>query len=201
MPRPSGSGDRGRLTSARSKARRAALDLLFEAEQRGVNAAQLLAERQRTPVGDHPLRPYTVEIVSGVVGHWTDITELMSQYSQGWSVERMPAVDRALLRVGTWEIAHNPDVPAGVAISEAVELASTLSTDESPGFVNGLLSRIAEVTAAGRATSGQAETPESNGDMAPDQTALTGSETESNPHETIPGPGETDTDADGADGF
>lgn len=160
MPRSSAGGERGRLTSARSKARRAALDLLFEAEQRGVNAAQLLAERQRTPVGDHPLRPYTVEIVSGVVSHWTGITELMSQYSQGWSVDRMPAVDRALLRVGTWEIAHNPDVPTGVAISEAVELASTLSTDESPGFVNGLLSRIAEVTTPGRAVRFASETTE-----------------------------------------
>lgn len=137
----------GTLTSTRSKARRAAVDLLYEAEQRGLNAGVLLDERVATPAGQAPLRDYTVALVRGVVEHWTAINEVLSAYSKGWPLQRMPAVDRAILRVGAWELAHNDDVPAGVAISEAVALARALSTDESPTFVNGLLSRVAQVEA------------------------------------------------------
>lgn len=140
---------RGILTSTRSKARRAALDLLFEAEQRGRNVGELLAERIDAPVTQAPLREYTVAIVNGVIEHWTQIDEQLSTYSQGWPLNRMPAVDRAILRIAAWEIMHNDDVPAGVAISEAVELATVMSTDDSPGFVNGLLSRLADVAAHG----------------------------------------------------
>jgi N utilization substance protein B len=131
--------------SARTKARKRAVDLLFEAEQRGINARDLLADRLAKPVTESPLNQYTADLVEGVVAHWTDINELLATYSQGWTVERMPSVDRAILRLGAYEVLYSPDVPEGVAIAEAVELATTLSTDESPKFVNGLLARLAEV--------------------------------------------------------
>jgi N utilization substance protein B len=131
--------------AARTKARKRALDILFEAEQRGVNAETLLAERLATPATEAPLNEYTVELVQGVVGRWTAINELLATYSQGWSIERMPAVDRAILRIGAFEVVYNDDIPDPVAISEAVSLATSLSTDDSPGFVNGLLARLAEI--------------------------------------------------------
>ena len=131
--------------SARSKARKRALGLLFEAEQRGVNADTLLTERIAKPATQHSLNEYTVEIVRGVVAKWVQIDELLATYSQGWTVERMPAVDRAILRIGAWEVVFSDAVPDAVAISEAVGLAKSLSTDDSPTFVNGLLARLAEV--------------------------------------------------------
>jgi len=133
--------------SARSKARKRALDLLFEAEQRGLNADTLLTERIANPATQHSPNEYTVEIVRGVVDRWTQINELLATYSQGWTVERMPAVDRAILRIGAWEVVYSEAVPDGVAISEAVALATLLSTDDSPTFVNGLLARLSEVKA------------------------------------------------------
>lgn len=131
--------------AARTKARKRAVDLLFEAEQKSVDAAELAREREAAPVTPAPLNPYTITAVAGVVRHAADIDELLTTYSQGWPLERMPDVDRAILRLGTWEILHADDVPDEVAISEAVALATELSTDESPRFVNGLLARIAEV--------------------------------------------------------
>lgn len=131
--------------SARSKARKRALDLLFEAEQRGLNADLLLTERIARPATQHDLSEYTIEIVRGVVAKWVQIDELLATYSQGWTVERMPAVDRAILRIGAWEVVFSESVPDAVAISEAVALAKSLSTDDSPTFVNGLLARLAEV--------------------------------------------------------
>ncbi len=131
--------------SARSKARKRALDILFEAEQRGVNAETLLAQRIAKPVTEHALNEYTVEIVRGVVAKWNQINELLATYSQGWTIERMPAVDRAILRIGAWEVVFSEAIPDGVAISEAVALATSLSTDDSPTFVNGLLARLSEV--------------------------------------------------------
>ena len=130
---------------ARTKARKRALDLLFEAEQRKVNAAELLRERLAAPVTEAPLSEFTADLVSGVVEHWTQVDELISTYSQGWTLDRMPAVDRAILRLGAYEVLYSPDVPEGVAISEWVGLATELSTDDSPRFVNGLLARLAEV--------------------------------------------------------
>lgn len=130
---------------ARTKARRRAVDLLFEAESRRVNAGDLARERAQTPVTPAPLNEYTVAAVQGVVAHWSDIDDALTTYSQGWSLERMPDVDRAILRLGAWEILLNDEVPDGVAVSEAVALATELSTDESPKFVNGLLARIVEV--------------------------------------------------------
>jgi N utilization substance protein B len=132
---------------ARTKSRKRALDLLFEAEQRGVDAQTLLLERLATPATPAPLPEYAVTLVEGVVRTWAEINDLLATYSQGWTVERMPAVDRAILRIGAWEVLYSDEVPDAVAISEAVELAKALSTDSSPGFVNGLLARIAEVKA------------------------------------------------------
>ncbi|MDQ2783263.1 MAG: transcription antitermination factor NusB [Actinomycetota bacterium] len=131
--------------AARSKARKRALDILFEADQRGVNASTLLAERLTAPGDGPPLNPYAAELVEGVVAHWGEINELLTTYSHGWTVDRMPGVDRAILRLGAWEVVWNDEVPDPVAISEAVELAIALSTHESPSFVNGLLARVAEV--------------------------------------------------------
>jgi transcription antitermination factor NusB len=131
--------------SARSKARKRALDILFEADQRGLNADTLLAQRIAKPATQHALNDYTVEIVQGVVAKWVEINELLATYSQGWTIDRMPAVDRAILRIGAWEVVYSELVPDVVAISEAVALATTLSTDDSPTFVNGLLARLAEV--------------------------------------------------------
>ncbi|WP_353953586.1 transcription antitermination factor NusB [Knoellia sp. S7-12] len=130
--------------AARTKSRRRAIDLLFEAEQRQVNATELLKERLATPVTEAPLNEFTADLVTGVVDNWTQINDLLTTYSQGWSVERMPAVDRAILRVGAFEVLFG-EVPEGVAISEAVAIATELSTDDSPKFVNGLLARLAEV--------------------------------------------------------
>ena len=131
--------------AARTKARKRALDLLFEAEQRGVNAADLLRERLATPVTQAPLAEFTADLVMGVVEHWTQVDELIATYSQGWTLQRMPAVDRAILRLGAYEVLYSTDVPEAVAISEWVGLATELSTDDSPRFINGLLARLAEV--------------------------------------------------------
>jgi transcription antitermination protein NusB len=131
--------------AARTKARKRALDLLFEAEQRGVNAADLLRERLATPVTEAPLSEFTADLVMGVVEHWGQVDELISTYSQGWTLARMPAVDRAILRLGAYEVLFSTDVPEPVAISEWVGLATELSTDDSPRFVNGLLARLVEV--------------------------------------------------------
>ena len=131
--------------SARTKARKRALDLLFEAEQRGVNAADLLRERLAAPVTEAPLSEFTADLVMGVVEHWGQVDELITTYSQGWTLPRMPAVDRAILRLGAYEVLFSTDVPEPVAISEWVGLATELSTDDSPRFVNGLLARLVEV--------------------------------------------------------
>ncbi len=131
--------------SARTKARKRALDLLFEAEQRGVNAADLLRERLAAPVTEAPLSEFTADLVMGVVEHWGQVDELIATYSQGWTLQRMPAVDRAILRLGAYEVLFSTDVPEPVAISEWVGLATELSTDDSPRFVNGLLARLVEV--------------------------------------------------------
>lgn len=129
--------------SARGKARNRALDVLFEAEQRSLPAFDVL--RSRREITDQIVNPYTLEIVEGVVSHQVAIDEFLETYSQGWTLERMPSVDRIILRIGTWELLYNDDVPDGVAVSEAVALAKTLSTDESPSFINGLLGRLQQL--------------------------------------------------------
>jgi len=131
--------------AARSKARKRAVDVLFEADQRGVEPVTLLAQRIAEPGTEAALPQYAVEIVEGVVAHRTRIDEVLATHAHGWTIERMPAVDRAVLRVGTWEVLFNDDVPDAVAVDEAVDLVRALSTDESPGFVNGLLGRVVEL--------------------------------------------------------
>jgi len=128
---------------ARSKARRRALEVLFESDQRGRDPMTTLAERVAR--AEPPVPQYTVDLVEGVCARLERIDELLSTYAQGWTLDRMPAVDRALLRLGTWELLFNDDVPDAVAIDEAVELAHALSTDDSPSFVNGLLGRLLQV--------------------------------------------------------
>ncbi|MGN6751881.1 MAG: transcription antitermination factor NusB [Intrasporangium sp.] len=131
--------------AARTKARARALDILFEADQRSVNALALLDDRLADGESRVGNNPYTATLVRGVVERWTDINAALTDYSQGWTLERMPNVDRAILRLGAWEVLFNDEIPDPVAISEAVTLATELSTDESPAFVNGLLARLAEV--------------------------------------------------------
>jgi transcription antitermination protein NusB len=126
---------------ARSKARKRALDVLFEAELRGLPVLELLAER--ITLGSPPVPAYAADLVRGVAVHSARIDELISEYAEGWTLDRMPAVDRNVLRIGVYELLWAQDVPDGVAISEAVQLVSDLSTDASPSFVNGLLARIA----------------------------------------------------------
>ena len=126
--------------AARSKARKRALDILFEAELRGLPTLELLSERQS--LGDVPVQPYAAELVRGVATHSDRIDELISWNLVDWTLERMPAVDRNILRIGVYELLWAADVPDGVAISEAVILAQNLSTDNSPSFVNGVLARI-----------------------------------------------------------
>ncbi|UOQ60820.1 transcription antitermination factor NusB [Leucobacter rhizosphaerae] len=133
--------------SARTKARKRALDLLFQADVRGESITTVVnAEAKRAAA--EPDRAaswlYAREIVDGVTDHRDEIDELISSYAQAWTLERMPHIDRALLRLAAWEILHNPEVPAAVAIDEAVELAKEYSTDDSGRFVNGVLGRIAE---------------------------------------------------------
>lgn len=99
----------------------------------------------RREIADQIINLYTVEVVEGVTAMAESIDEFLQTYSQGWTLERMPAVDRIILRIGTWELLYNDDVPDGVAVSEAVELAKILSTDESPQFINGLLGRLQQI--------------------------------------------------------
>jgi N utilization substance protein B len=131
--------------SARTKARKRALDVLFAADVRGETAEQSL-EAESLRAAARPERasswPYAREIVQGVIDHAPEIDSLISTHSTSWPLDRMPAVDRALLRIAVWESRYNPDVPVGVAIDEAVEMAKELSTDDSPKFVNGLLTAI-----------------------------------------------------------
>ena len=128
---------------ARSKARKRALDVLYEADLMSGDVTATLATRLAQ--SDPPVPEYAVELVEGVVAHRARIDELLATYSEGWTLERMPAVDRTILRLGAYELLWCDGVPDGVAIDEAVELARALSTDESPKFVNGLLSRLLQV--------------------------------------------------------
>lgn len=133
--------------SARTKARKRALDILFAADVRQIPIAESLAA-EAARAASEPDREaswlYARDIVDGVVEHFSEIDETIESYALGWTIARMPAVDRALLRIAIWEILFNDEVPASVAIAEAVEAAKTLSTDESAGFVNGVLGKVAQ---------------------------------------------------------
>jgi N utilization substance protein B len=128
---------------ARSKARKRALDVLYEAAQRGADPMTTL--RERLALSDPPVPEYAAVLVEGVVTHQERIDELLSTYAEEWTLERMPPVDLAALRIGAYELLWCDDVPDGVAVSEAVELVGSLSTDESAGFVNGLLARLLQL--------------------------------------------------------
>ena len=125
---------------ARTKARKRALDVIFEAEQRGADVRETLAGR--VAAGSPPVAAYTVELVEGVAAQGERIDELLSTYSESWTLDRMPAIDRNVLRLGVYELLYAEDVPDGVAVSEAMALVRELSTDESPPFVNGVLGNI-----------------------------------------------------------
>ena len=129
--------------AARSKARKRALDILFEAEVRGEPVLELLAER--AAAADPPVSDYAAELVRGVHEHADQIDMLLAAHAHGWTLDRMPAVDRNILRIGVFELLWNEGVPDAVAISEAVNLAGDLSTDDSSAFVNGLLGRLLEL--------------------------------------------------------
>ncbi|MEZ7698373.1 transcription antitermination factor NusB [Rothia mucilaginosa] len=129
--------------NSRTKARLRALEVLFEADQRNEDYIEVLRRRRLYTVAQ--ISAYSEEIVRGVRDHDEEIREFVETYARDWSFERMPAVDRAVLRIGTWELLYNDDVPDAVAISEAVGLARVLSTNESPKFVNGLLDKLRQV--------------------------------------------------------
>jgi transcription antitermination protein NusB len=135
--------------SARSKARKRALDILFQADVRGDDLAVVLAAEAKRAAAE-PERAaswlYAREIVDGVIDHGADIDEQIMTHARDWKIDRMPAVDRALLRMATWEVLFNDDVPTAVAIDEAVELAKEYSTDDSGSFVHGVLARIARAS-------------------------------------------------------
>jgi N utilization substance protein B len=122
---------------ARSKARKRALDVLYAAELRGEDAVDAL--EAAVVAGEGPTNPYTETLVRGVAQHRERIDEILADYAQGWTLARMPAVDRTALRIGAFELLYVEDVPHPVAVSEAVALVRNLSTDDSPSFVNGVL--------------------------------------------------------------
>ena len=129
--------------TSRTKARLRALEVLFEADQRNEDYIEVLRRRRLYTVAQ--ISAYSEEIIRGVRDHDEEIREFVETYARDWSFERMPAVDRAVLRIGTWELLYNDEVPDAVAISEAVGLARVLSTNESPKFVNGLLDKLRQV--------------------------------------------------------
>lgn len=125
--------------SARSKSRKRALDVLYEADLRGAAIADVVSRR------DTPLDEFAQGLVDGVAAHRSRIDELIETYSQGWDLDRMPTVDRNLLRIAIYEILYVQEVPDAVAIDEALELARSLSTDESSTFINGILGQVVKI--------------------------------------------------------
>jgi len=133
--------------SARSKARKQALDLMYETDIRGTNVLETLASRDIPAEGPdaRPIREYTRELVVGVSDNRRKIDELITTYAQGWDMDRLPAVDRNILRLGIYEILWSTDVPTSVAIDEALDLAKELSSDDSSKYIHGVLGRIASI--------------------------------------------------------
>ncbi len=133
--------------SARSKARKQTLDLLYEADIRGASAAELLTLRDVVEEGPdaRPIREFTKTLIAGVTDNKRKIDELISTYAQGWDMDRLPAVDRNILRLGIYEIVWSSDLDDGIAIDEALTLAKELSTDESAGYIHGVLGRISSI--------------------------------------------------------
>jgi N utilization substance protein B len=132
--------------AARTKARKRALDVLYASDLRAENPVDAL--ERAIADGEGPSNDYTATLVRGVVEHQARIDELLAAYAQGWTLERMPAVDRNVLRLGVFEVLFADDVPDAVALTEAMSLVRDLSTDESPQFVNGVLGNIVRNKAA-----------------------------------------------------
>ena len=134
--------------SARSKARKQSLDLLYESDIRGTSSTDLLSLRDVIDDGPdaRPIREYTKVLVNGVNEHIRKIDELISTYAQGWDMDRLPAVDRNVLRIGIYEILWQEDVPHAVAIDEALAMAKELSTDESSVYIHWVLGRISSIS-------------------------------------------------------
>jgi transcription antitermination protein NusB len=126
--------------SARTKARKRALDVMYECDLRGSDPRETLVERRDQ--GDPPIHEYATVLIEGVLTHRERIDELISTYAQGWEIDRMPVVDRNLLRLAIYEVMYADEIPDSVAIDEALDLARLLSTDESAAFVNGVLGQI-----------------------------------------------------------
>jgi N utilization substance protein B len=126
--------------AARTKARKRALDVLFECEVRGLPLGQTLDDR--VLAAEPPVNECTVTLIRGIAEHQGRVDELISAYAQGWTIDRMPTVDRNALRIGVYEVMYVDDVPDAVAVSEALNLVRDLSTDESPAFVNGVLGNL-----------------------------------------------------------
>ncbi|MFN0088850.1 MAG: transcription antitermination factor NusB [Acidimicrobiales bacterium] len=144
------------MSAGRRVARERALELLYEAEAKGVAPDELVRELPVAP------DPYAAEVAAGIGEHQAELDGRIRRLATGWPLERMAALDRALLRMGLYELAHRPDVPTGVVLSEAVELAQQYSTDQSARFVNGVLAR-----AAAELRPGAARQPQGDGDPAP----------------------------------
>jgi transcription antitermination protein NusB len=158
-------GKSPRPAKGRHHARKRAVDLLFEAEARGLNPVELADVRTALAQANpdvKALHPYSVAVAHGVGDQIAHVDDLISTHLQGWTLDRLPAVDRAILRVAVWELLYADDVPEPVAVDEAVQLAKELSTDDSPGFINGVLGQVMLVTpqirAAARALRGSQET-------------------------------------------
>ena len=136
--------------SARSKARKQTLDLLYESDIRGSSAADLLLLRDVAESGPdaRPIRDFTKVLIAGVTENRRKIDELIATYAQGWDMDRLPAVDRNIMRLGIYEIVWADDVSDGIAIDEALNLAKELSTDESAGYIHGVLGRISTIKAS-----------------------------------------------------
>ena len=134
--------------AARSKARKRAVDVLYAADLRGTDWLGMLAQERTS--GGPPVNEYTARLVEGVAGHAAEIDRLVDEHATGWALERLPDVDRAILRMAVFELLWEDDVPDAVVIDEAVTLAKTLSTDDSPAFVNGVLGAIADTKVPGR---------------------------------------------------
>ena len=131
--------------SARTKARKRALDILFAADVRQVPVADILVDEAARAASEPDRQAswlYAREIVDGFIDHQIEIDETIASYARGWSLERMPAVDRAILRVAIWELQYSTEVPSGVVVSEAVALATELGSDDSARFINGLLGAV-----------------------------------------------------------
>ncbi|MEI5103609.1 transcription antitermination factor NusB [Streptomyces sp. PmtG] len=134
--------------AARNTARKRAFQILFEADQRGVDVLTVLADwvrHSRSDTRQPPVSEYTMELVEGYQEHAPRIDELISQYAVGWTLDRMPVVDRNILRLGTYELVWVDGTPDAVVLDEAVQLAKEFSTDDSPAFVNGLLGRFKDL--------------------------------------------------------